>query len=150
MKAALSKLPFNLRWALALLVAGVSSVGGRAGWKRIGKALGLFVGIIQDGGKRVPEDMELLRLQTCGKCPLFHVELSTCGSPLKKATRGVGCYCFMPEKAKYESSRCWIDSDTEPGQHRAFGWDAAIRANIPDKRFPRGCSTGRCRKPGSQ
>lgn len=59
------------------------------------------------------------RLITCERCPVFFKPLRTCGTPLKKDLRGIGCYCFMEAKAKLTHATCWLDDELGPNPD---GW----------------------------
>lgn len=64
------------------------------------------------------------RLRCCYRCPVFHVEMRTCGSPISK-TPELGCWCFMPKKAALPNAECWID---EQGfeDYGEYGWNNQI------------------------
>lgn len=125
---------YNLKWAAALLVAGGCSIWTPRGWQRIGRAFGLWFGLISSGGKRVGENTRAVRLRTCRPCPLFFKPLETCGSPLRPDLRGYGCWCFLPEKAKYEESQCYLDTEVEPGT--PGGWMHATSGSHSEAQVP--------------
>lgn len=60
------------------------------------------------------------RMDACRNCPVFYRPLRTCGSPLRKELRDVGCFCSMEWKARLSHATCWLrDHET----HRTgFGW----------------------------
>jgi len=118
-----SRLRQNLKWASALLVAGASSIWTPHGWSRIGRAFALFFFSLSAADSHVNAKKYRHRMEVCRRCPLFYKPLEACGTPLKKQLRGLGCYCYMPEKAKLEDAVCWIDSDApDAGQ---YGWKHA-------------------------
>lgn len=57
------------------------------------------------------------RMEFCRECPFFYKPLQTCGSPLKKDLRNVGCHCSMEAKVKTKCN-CWR-YDTTDGK---YGW----------------------------
>lgn len=116
-------LKYNGRWALALIVAGLGSCWTRQGWIRIGKAFALWFGILRHRGPTIPQNLYELRYHICERCPLFYAPLRTCGSPLKRDLRRLGCWCYLPEKAKLLSAKCWIDD--ELGELDDLGWKKA-------------------------
>jgi hypothetical protein len=63
------------------------------------------------------------RLAVCRSCPLWYAPLQTCGSPLKRGWSGLGCYCFMPAKARTRTAECWADEQF--GIDAEFGWKKA-------------------------
>lgn len=108
----------NLKWALAILLAAL--FGGRA---RIRNALKVLLGILKDPSAKVSPDIYQRRLRTCQKCPIFYKPLQTCGSPIKRELRGVGCYCYQPESARYAAKCCWLDDTLWPDVD-GHGWYA--------------------------
>ena len=135
-RAARSRLAFNAQWTLALLVAGICSIWTRRGWARIAKAFLLWFGLIQKA-EYVPCGTYDQRLSTCRNCPVFYAPLQTCGSPLKKELKGLGCWCYMPAAAKLAAKQCYIDEYVEAGYKG--GWQqAASRSSIPYRAEPPG------------
>lgn len=67
--------------------------------------------------ERVTLEREEQRLAFCRDCPVFYPRLKTCGSPLRWRDRDVGCWCYMPMKAKLPRATCWL---REQGVDR--GW----------------------------
>lgn len=57
------------------------------------------------------------RLAACRKCPVFYAKLQTCGSPLIKDARDLGCFCYMPIKVTTQCN-CWLYDQTDGEQ----GW----------------------------
>jgi hypothetical protein len=110
---------------VALLVAaGWSDVFSRIAWRRIGRAMSLWTVVIR--GTHVPHGTLEARLACCKGCPLWYSPLQTCGSPFKKGAEDLGCWCFMPQKAKYDDAVCWMDlelGDDAKYSWRAFGVD---------------------------
>jgi len=106
---------FQFFCALAVAAA-VSDILDPVTWK-IAKSL-LKVWFWRSGD--VVKAMQFIkRSAACRACPVFYKPLQTCGSPLDKDTRGLGCYCYLPEKVKLPESRCWLD---EHSPHRDYGW----------------------------
>lgn len=116
MNRAWSSFRHNLTWAAAIFVAAL--FGGQA---RIHNAFLALIGILRDGGERVsPEDYSQ-RMGICEACPIYFSPLKSCGTPLRRDLRPCGCYCYMPVKARYARSTCWIDD--------ALGRDAPPRTD---------------------
>jgi len=113
---------------LALLVAGLASIWTRRGCERIVKAFVLWFGVLKHPeDSRAPPEVVQIRLKACEGCVLFYARLRTCGTPLTRALRPYGCYCFMDEKAKLADAECYLDEYVEPGY--PGGWeDTAARS----------------------
>lgn len=124
MKALWSLLRFNLRWSGALLAAAVFSIGTYHGWIRIGKAFALWLGFCRHPKDALVEPRTYtFRLATCSVCPIFYKPLQTCGTPLRKTLRPLGCWCFMPAKARLAAAQCWIDENAPDAAQ--YGWNQA-------------------------
>lgn len=115
----------RIKWAAAILLAAL--FGGRA---RIRNALKVLLGILKDPSAKVSPEIYQRRLRTCQKCPVFYKPLQTCGSPIKRELRGVGCYCYQPESARYTAKCCWLDEELGTAVPSPFGW------------YANGCATG--------
>jgi hypothetical protein len=59
------------------------------------------------------------RVKKCLKCPVFDSRRLTCGSPFSTHPE-LGCYCFMPIKAKMNSATCWLDENSDGSTE--YGW----------------------------
>lgn len=117
-----------MKWRLfkALLVAAAfSDVTSKVGWTRLLAAFQVWFGILESGGKRVSPLEYERRMRVCHSCVLFHKPLLTCGSPLRKDSPELGCWCFMPTKAKFEESTCWLDDNL--GEDAPHGWKTTKR-----------------------
>lgn len=113
---------------LALLVAaGWSDAFSRVAWRRIGRAMRLWATLA--GGRRVPHGTYDNRLACCRACPLWYAPLETCGSPFKSGATDLGCWCFMPQKAKYYDAVCWMDA--ELGDAAEYGWQTVGVDPVP-------------------
>lgn len=66
------------------------------------------------------------RYARCEKCPIFYKPLRTCGSPLDKELRGLGCHCSIPIKARLREATCWGDDNL--GDEFVFGWKAVAKS----------------------
>lgn len=71
------------------------------------------------------------RLKICRQCDFYVPEYKTCGSPDSEAdwfnpvtqqNEPVGCFCFMPYKARIPGATCWA-SDVSAG---TMGWEAEL------------------------
>ncbi len=62
-----------------------------------------------------------LRLNACEQCEIYCPELQTCGDARVDDDKPLGCFCFMPVKARIPASRCWLNESEglEPG---TMGW----------------------------
>lgn len=113
----------KLRLCLALLVASLfTSLTDRSGYVRIWRAVSLWWGALKPDST-VSESLEAARIGACRSCPIFYRPLQTCGTPLRKELRELGCWCHMPTKAKLVDATCWLD-DELPGE-TAYGWNKA-------------------------
>lgn len=112
----------RLRLCAALLVAAAVTIGQpRTALRKVSKAMRLwYSGFERDGFVEI--ELAKSRLAVCEQCPLFYRPLRTCGSPLKKSLRSLGCYCNMWAKSKLKDATCWID-DNLP-RPNAYGWAA--------------------------
>ncbi len=111
---------YRFKWSLALLVAALGTpVTRRDGWVRLWRAFVLWLGIMRSKGERVDIAVYNRRMRICEACPIYYAPLQTCGSPFRGEESELGCWCFMPEKAKYEVSRCW---GTDEYDDFEYGW----------------------------
>lgn len=71
-------------------------------------------------GRNLPEVSRLewfTRMHKCLRCPVFDRKRFTCGTPGDEnkcfldqdgQLQPMGCYCFMPVKAKLAGATCWL------------------------------------------
>lgn len=117
-----AKIKFRL--SMALLVAGVFSLSRpRESWPRITGALKTWIRFARQD-RPTPRWIYFSRLRTCYRCPLFYKPLRTCGSPLVKDLRDVGCMCDMEIKAAAIEATCWYRETTYDDTE--FGWPASL------------------------
>lgn len=119
----------KLRLCASLLIAAFGSNPFRRDfWRRLGKAIKLWFGGLKEGGK-VSDEIYQLRIEACRQCPIAFQRfgLLTCGSPLVKELRHVGCFCSMPDKAKLTEATCWLDDTTGLD----YGWRRLLPAQKP-------------------
>lgn len=110
----------RLRLCLSLLIAAFGSNPLRRDfWRRLGKAINLWFGGLKEGGK-VSDEIYQQRIYACRQCPISFQKfgLLTCGSPLVKELRGVGCKCDMVSKSRITDADCWLDENTDLD----YGW----------------------------
>ena len=88
----------------------------RASWSRIKAAWKL----LSTPHERADFWTVYRRYRCCKKCPVFYKPLRTCGSPLNKEFRRLGCYCSMENKSGLKSASCWADDNL--GADSNFGW----------------------------
>ena len=114
----------------ALLVAGIFSLATpRVGFGRLWGAVKAWGRLARDGGALASTALYKRRMAVCWRCPFYSRAWGTCGSPLEKVLRSVGCWCSMRAKARYADSRCWIDDELSTGNGRlhsyaGHGWRA--------------------------
>lgn len=108
---------FKLKLCGALLVAAVASaLTPRASAKKVLAAFKLWFEWSRHR-ESAPFWVYVHRLHTCYHCPIFYRPLATCGSPLRKELRGLGCYCNMQAKSNIINATCWLRDigDSERG-----------------------------------
>ena len=89
-----------------------------ASWNRILAAIRLFLQPFE----RTDFWTVYRRYRACNKCPIFYRPLRTCGSPLNKDFRGLGCYCSLESKTGIKAATCWADDNL--GTDSTFGWNS--------------------------
>lgn len=92
-----------------LLAAAFTDIFSADCWRRVGRALGLWFGLLRGGAMATPELTDN-RLAVCRGCPLFWPRLGTCGSPLAQNPK-LGCWCHMASKARLAEATCWLDDE---------------------------------------
>jgi hypothetical protein len=116
----LSAFQCKLKLCAALLVAGLATdVTSAAGWRRVYRAFALWFREfpVRDW---LPPERAAARYAVCQTCPIFYRPLGTCGSPLSPELKDQGCWCFMYEKVRLRSARCWLDETL--GDDAPYGW----------------------------
>ena len=124
----LNRLRRNLRikaqLSLALLVAGLYSISHvRTSWGRIRAAFRIWFDFAIDP-RRTPRWIYFGRVRACYRCPFFYKPLRTCGSPLVKDLRDMGCHCNVIYAAAVMEKTCWYRDQTNDDTE--FGWDASL------------------------
>lgn len=115
----------NWRYPIAVLLAAAFS------WRSPGGPLRrLWRGakLIFKPGPKVKPIVYLSRIACCYACPIYYKPLRTCGTPLRDAH--LGCWCFMPAKAKLRDAECWLreeDYETE------YGWPETPAGSNPEQ-----------------
>lgn len=97
-----------MRLTCALLVAAVVS------WTEPRTALTKILAALRSWrylSRRVDAKTMWRRYAACIRCPIFYKPLRTCGTPLTKELRGLGCYCNMEAKVLWEESTCWLEDN---------------------------------------
>lgn len=111
-----------LRFIAAVAVAAISSAWSPVrSFRRVWAAWILFV----SPKERADFWTVYRRYRTCIKCPLFYKPLRTCGTPLDKEFRGLGCYCSVEAKNGIKSATCWADDNL--GDDATFGWKSRAK-----------------------
>jgi hypothetical protein len=111
----------KMRLSAALLVA--AGAGLRHPWSALPKlraALRVWISGFSTTGI-VDQAHYDQRLFACRNCPIFYAPLQTCGSPLRRATRGLGCYCNVEAMAWFAEKRCYLDEIYGDEEH--YGWN---------------------------
>lgn len=76
-------------------------------------------------------DMARRRMEVCENCDFYVARYKTCGSPNSGQTwhnpmsgknELVGCFCFMPYKAKIPNAKCWASEQSDD----MIGWGAEL------------------------
>ena len=107
----------------ALLVAALGTLAQpKSTWEQLRAAFRAFVSYAE-GGQDASHWLYYGRMRQCFRYPLFYKPLRTCGTPLKKSLRDVGCHCSMPFKASMIYGSCWIRTDAPTSPH---GWPANL------------------------
>ena len=57
--------------------------------------------------RRVTQRAYYRRLKHCYRCPVFVRGALTCG-PVSVNGQDLGCFCYMPVKARDPQARCWL------------------------------------------
>lgn len=74
-----------------------------------------------------------LRMRSCQGCDLYNMKLKTCGTPGETYGDGqalaLGCWCFMPLKAKLAHARCWAREE-----NLGFGWPEGLNGHNETRR----------------
>jgi len=111
---------------VALVVAAAfSDVTSNAAWKRIWRAFTLWLDIWRTPDPTVPADVREARLEACRACPVYYAKLRTCGTPMVKELRDMGCWCFLPSKSRYSAATCWLED--ELGEEAPHGWKKILQ-----------------------
>lgn len=79
------------------------------------------------------------RMRACYHCQIFYRPLRTCGSPLTKDLRGMGCYCNMESAASIPEKDCWLRETLENDD--TCGWPDHLRPSEGDDGAADGDST---------
>lgn len=119
----------KLRLCASLLIAAFGSNPLRRDfWRRLRKAVKLWFGGLKEGGK-VSDEIYQLRIAACRQCPISFQRfgLLTCGSPLVKELRHVGCKCDMIFKSRLAEADCWLDENSDLN----YGWRRLLPAQKP-------------------
>lgn len=110
----------KMQLSAALLVAGVAGIARpRVALRALCRTVQLWISGFKEDGVVDLATYER-RLFTCRQCPVFYRPLQTCGSPLSKRLRGLGCACHMPTKARLKDAWCYLDSIYDDDH---YGWN---------------------------
>lgn len=110
----------KLRLTMALLVAaGFSIATPRKSWGRVRAALATWLQWAR-GSQATPFWIYYHRLRACHRCPLYYSPLRTCGTPLVRDLRDIGCHCNMEAKSAVIEATCWFRDNTN--NDTEFGW----------------------------
>lgn len=111
----------KMRLSAALLVAAAAGICHP--WGALRKLRGAVRVWISGLGKDgiVDEAVHDRRLAVCRQCVLFYRPLQTCGSPLRKELRSLGCYCNQEAAAWFREKTCYLDEIYPEESH--YGWN---------------------------
>jgi len=135
---------FKAQLSCALFVAGVFSLARpKQSWPRIKGALLTWLRFAQQE-RSTPAWIYFGRMRACQRCPLYEPFWKTCGSPLRKDLRDVGCHCYMPLKSAAIEATCFYRDATN--NDTSFGWPASLTrlSNLPARNVNAGCTN--CKK----
>ena len=84
--------------------------------------------------QKTPFWINVHRNTCCRRCPIFYKPLATCGTPLIRDLRDMGCWCHLPSKNGNIAATCWIrdqgvDDDGWPDRIQAVSAAIAARAS---------------------
>lgn len=97
----------------------------QAGWKVLRTVVLTIVS--KDSGA----DARLVarRLNRCLVCPVYCHELRTCGDArLNDREDPMGCFCYMPVKARIRDAVCWLQEPGQFGPKCDAGWPKGVPA----------------------
>jgi hypothetical protein len=119
--AQMRRVRFYSGFARALWLAARYDVR-RSGWRVAGFHAWGFLKAIWGWirAKKPSKEMVQRRLNACESCEIYCPELRTCGDVRLDDDKPLGCFCYMPVKARIKDSECWLKGEgIEPG---AMGW----------------------------
>jgi len=103
------KPPNKFRLCATLLVAAAFSIWTRAGWRRIKSAFLIWFGLLGKGEHWASEELFNRRMEICRQCPVYWHPLRSCGTPLKRELRPLGCWCNVQDgKSRIKEATCWL------------------------------------------
>ena len=83
------------------------------------RAHGMFLTWWRSLGKTQDPRITEQRLAACRKCPIYCADRQTCGDALTPEWLGegvpMGCFCYLPAKAKLPAAVCWLDEQNVEG-----------------------------------
>lgn len=105
---------------LAALVAALRFEWKHGSWGDLfHRTKGMFLTWWRSLGKTQDPRITEQRLAACRKCPIYCAERQTCGDPLSPEWLGegvpMGCFCYLPTKAKLPAAVCWLDEQNVEG-----------------------------------
>jgi len=115
----------KLRWSWALIVAALfSDIGKAVTWRKARWAISLW--FFPGNEPKASAELRMARLSACPRCPIYfnRFGLKTCGSPLRRKHKDLGCYCDIAALAQYEKSECWLAEQGLPSR-----WPERINEN---------------------
>lgn len=72
--------------------------------------------------KQASSEVVERRLKACHDCPIYCPELQTCGDARTIDDKPLGCFCYLPVKARIKSSVCWLREPEQLGPETDQGW----------------------------
>ncbi|NDJ15602.1 MAG: hypothetical protein EBY17_31270 [Acidobacteriia bacterium] len=97
----------------------------QAGWS---VAKTVFLTLISRD-KQADQQTVSRRINRCLICPVFCRELNTCGDArLPEAEDPMGCFCYIPVKARIRDAVCWLQEPEQLGPECDAGWPKGVSA----------------------
>jgi len=123
------------RFARALVIAALYYCGQRQCLRR---AWGFIPALLSLLRRPAPEPVIRDRLTRCRKCSIYNSRLETCGTPFVESVddEPMGCFCYMPVKARLPEATCWLADNT----NGEMGWPDYLNDIANTETTPKQCT----------
>lgn len=101
----------NRRFVAAIFLSALFGMGRFSAREILASLKMLMTALLSKKGKASAEIYEE-RMMICRDCPVYFKPTDSCGSPLANNT-DVGCWCYLPAKARQSEAKCWIRQNTD-------------------------------------